>query len=547
MTALLSLISFLAVALVHAQTTGLWTGTNDGNWNNAANWTGGGVPNATDAIAQFGSGSTTTNVNLDTAVSLTHLDFLSGAAAHAISTSNASTLTITRSDTNAYISNAATGVTQTISANIELTRSSGTTFYNSLVANSALTLTGQLRAATGNGNRDVVFQGDGIGGTVNINGTFSNLTSLRASNGATVNYNPTSGTGLSNIWADANGRINILANPLSARTFTLVNGGASIFIKRTGTTNIGDINMRGTGGGVKTFGADLENGQSATLIVSADKKINLNHTASATNTTYRFSSNANTTFIIDGEITEARASSTGTKIEIAGGGAVRFSGIASNTFSTTPVVVSAGRLELNKTDGATAIASGSSLTVNQGAELRLLNSHQIADDVTLTLAGGEFNIAGNSDTLGALTIGASGGSLRFSGSGSVTFASLAALDGTLTVYGWTPSASIVFTDTSDWNETTLAQVVFEGIGQGAMLDGGKLVSATVVPEPATWVLLTGMIILVPVLLSRRRSQDFAGASQKLDRLRSGSGAGVSPASGSGTGILARERCLSAPT
>ncbi len=502
MTALL--VVFCSASLASAQTTGVWSGAANGNWSTAANWSGG-IPNASDATAQFGSDSSTTNVNLDAAVALQRLDFLGGAQAHTLASSNSSVLTISRADNDAFISNLSTSATQTISANIVLARSSGGSFNNDVATGATLTLSGQLRATTGSGNRDVSFRGDGTsGGTVNINGTFSNLTSLRARDGVTINFNPTSTASLSNIWADASGRINILTNPLSARTLTLTNDNAQIWIQRTGTTNTADINMRGTGGGVKTFGADLESGQAATVTVDPSKKLNLNHTDNVANTTFRFSTKANTTLILDAVIHDATASKTGTKVEITGGGAVRFSGENNNT-SKTPIVVSAGRLELNKTNGATAIASGGSVTVNQNAELRLMNSDQIANDVALTLDGGRFTVDAFTESLGQLTVSNLGGNIFLSASGTVTFGSLGTLDGTLTIYGWSESASVVFTDITNWNTATLAKITFDGFGQGAVLDGNELIAAAAIPEPSTWIALAGAIALSLTLLARHRT------------------------------------------
>ncbi|RRK00639.1 cell wall anchor protein [Opitutaceae bacterium TAV3] len=497
----LSLFAF-PTALLNAQTTSIWNGASNSAWTEVGNWSNG-VPNATTAIAEFSSSSGNTNVNLNAAVTLQRLDFLTGAAAYTLATSNASTLTINAASGDTFIQNAS-GQNQTISTNLTLAISStGTSTIVDVGAGSTLTLTGQLATSGSSSSHNIGFQG---GGTINVNGTFSAVNILRVSSGTTLNYNPTNAAGANNIFADAGGRVNVLANPLSARTLTISGAGAEMYVQRTGTTNTGDINLRGTGRGIKTFGADIAAGGTATIIVASDKKLNLNHTEALTNTTYRFHANANTTLVLDAVIHDAGTSQSGTKLEIVGGGTVRFSGSAANT-SVTPVVVTAGHLELNKTAGIAAIAGGS-VTVNQNAELRLLASNQIADTTTLSLNGGRFTVNAFSETLGELNVSALGGSLALdasSGTGSVTFASLGALDGTLTIYGWTESASIVFTDITNWNAAALAKVTFDGIGQGAALDGDKLVAVTVVPEPAIWSALIGVIVLAGTLLVRRKT------------------------------------------
>jgi len=143
--------------------------------------------------------------------------------------------------------------------------------------------------------------------------------------------------------------------------------------------------------------------------------------------------------------------------------------------------------------------------VNTGGTLRLAASNQIGNATALVFAGGSFDAGAFTETLGALSVGASGGSIHFDGSaGSLTFASLSSIAGTLTISGWTDSASIVFTDGSAWDETALSRVVFTGYGE-ALFDSltGELY-ASAIPEPSTTVLIIGAAALAGGVVFRRR-------------------------------------------
>src|SRR5439155_19050514 len=78
---------------------------------------------------------------------------------------------------------------------------------------------------------------------------------------------------------------------------------------------------------------------------------------------------------------------------------------------TGPTTVTAGTLELNKT---AAVAVTGDLTINGGIARELVN-HQIADTAAVNVnAGGTFDLFGQSDTVGAVTV--TGGTLTTGGS-----------------------------------------------------------------------------------------------------------------------------------
>ena len=107
-----------------------------------------------------------------------------------------------------------------------------------------------------------------------------------------------------------------------------------------------------------------------------------------------------------------------------------------NTFTGT-TTVSAGTLEAGV---ASALGSTSGITVNTGGTLLLGGSgNRVNDTAAITLAGGTFNTAGLSETVGALTLTASSIIDFAAGASVLTFGdSTAASWGTnrLSIYNW---------------------------------------------------------------------------------------------------------------
>ena len=107
----------------------------------------------------------------------------------------------------------------------------------------------------------------------------------------------------------------------------------------------------------------------------------------------------NTTY--DGRFTNALA------LTKQGAGALTLSGSTANTF-TGLTTVTGGTLELGKTAGVNAIAGDSTagtvdVRVNAGATLRHLTANQIADNATLDINAGTWNLNGQSETIRNVT------------------------------------------------------------------------------------------------------------------------------------------------
>lgn len=494
---------------IRAQNTISWTGSVNGDWSNAGNWSGTGAPPGTAAtdIARFDANPANKAVSIGTATTIDSMEFVSGAGSYAIS---GAALTLNRiSTTGASISNSS-GRDQTISSQVYF---SGSTILNVSVG-SSLTFASAISKTSAAGNAgNLTITG---GGGINFNGSFSPSTgstlfsNLIVREGSTVNYNTTSYYGPNNYQADG-GRINLhRSTGTSGITLQLLATDSEIYLSKSGlTVGAAVLRFRGDGAAGKTltFGADFAGTDTATY----SGLVNLNHSGALANQTYRFTAAVGNTLALKGVISDTSASASGTKVEITGAGKVRFTGVGSNT-SKTPIEIAAGAtLELAKTDGALAIADQGSITVrgttgNVG-KLVLDGNNQIGDTTALTLAGGAFEVGEFTETLGALSVGEPGGEIVFDGTGSVTFASLSSIVGTLTITGWGEGNSIFFTDGSAWNETTLAKIIFTGFG-AAQYDpiNNKLIASTApIPEPATTAaLLAGFAVLAVAVRFRRR-------------------------------------------
>lgn len=495
----LSLIVLIVAssAISRAQASFSWTGSVDGSWNTAANWdpdTAAPGTSTTD-VANFGS-SASTSISLADAVTIGRLAFLSGADSYSMS---GSTLTISGAATSSsvFLDNSS-GTAQTISANLTLHASSGTAIYMNVGTGGTLNLSGVL-TASGTTNRNVLVRG---GGTLNLTGTTSGINQLSISEGTTLNYNTASSSGINNFIANG-GRINLFrATGTSGISLQLFGDAAEIYLSASGlAVGAANLNFRGDAAGqTKTFGANF----TGTGTASYTGTVNLNTSGATAGNTYRLFAATGNTMVFSGAFNDANTSASGTRLEIAGEGVVRFSGSSANT-SVTPIVVD-GTLELAKTAGVNAIAGGS-VTVNAGGTLRLAASSQIANVTSLAFAGGTFSAGAFTESLGALTVGAGGGVIDFGGSaGSLTFASLSSITGTLTVTGWSDNASIVFTDGSGWNEAALSRVNFSGYG-AAQFDAltGELY-ASAIPEPSTTAGIAAALALACGAAARRRGR-----------------------------------------
>ncbi|HVM46660.1 MAG TPA: immunoglobulin domain-containing protein [Candidatus Acidoferrum sp.] len=186
-----------------------------------------------------------------------------------------------------------------------------------------------------------------------------------------------------------------------------------------------------------------------------------------------------------------------------GPGTLVLSGSSANTYGSNVVngytTVSGGTLKLSKTAGTAAVANGT-LVVNAGGVLLLGAANQIADTVSLTLAGGTFQSAGYSEQLGTLKL--SGSSVIDLGSGSsvLTFAASGSVAWSggqiLTITNWNGSIAgggavrVVFGNSgSGLTAAQVAQICFvnpAGFPTGSyvatLLPSGEVVPLTVRPS-----------------------------------------------------------------
>lgn len=487
------------LSVVHAQNTLVWTGSVNGDWSEAANWTGTGAPPGTAAtdIARFDADVANDEISIGTATTLDSLEFVAGAGSYTFS---GEALTLNRINSGGATISNASGNLQTFSTRVNFV---GATQLN-VSAGSSLTFASTIGKATGaatGGNFTITG-----GGVVNFTGSFSSFTlftNLIATGGATINYDTGSTNGTNNYQANG-GRINLhRATGTSGIALQLVGNGSEIYLSKAGlTVGAASLQFRGDGAAGKTltFGADFAGTGTATY----SGVVRFNQTGAGANNTYRLQAAAGNTLALSGTIIDSIASASGTRVLIDGDGIVRFSGAGANT-SVTPVEID-GTLELAKTAGVDAIAGGS-VTINTPGTLRLVVSNQINDATTLVFAGGLFKAGASTEALGALAVGVAGGTIDFAGlAGTLTFANLSSIAGTLTITGWGEGASIRFTDGSDWDDTALSRVVFAGHG-AALFDSatGELYAAAI-PEPSVTAALVAVLALVLGLVLRRRTR-----------------------------------------
>ena len=185
----------------------------------------------------------------------------------------------------------------------------------------------------------------------------------------------------------------------------------------------------------------------------------------------------------------------GLTVDEASTGILTLSGSSANTYGNTVVngytAVNGGTLKLNKTAGVNAIAKGA-VVINVGGTLLLAAANQIADTVTMTLAGGTFTSGGFSETLGALTL--PGNSIiNLGANGTVAFADSSAVSwpagATITINGWSGSFAGGGTNQIKFG-TTSAGLTADQLAQVQFLDPANTVAGTY----AAQILSTGEVV-----------------------------------------------------
>jgi autotransporter-associated beta strand protein len=154
--------------------------------------------------------------------------------------------------------------------------------------------------------------------------------------------------------------------------------------------------------------------------------------------------------------------------------------------------------------GTLVLAAKNSYTKDtevQEGTLRLGVADAIASSSAVTLGGGTLDTGGFDQTLNALTITANS-FLDFSGGGTLTIASASITnDSTLTLQNFdTTTCSLSFT--GGILAGNVSDILLDG--HTASIDTNGVVTFTAIPEPATTVLIGGLVILGGILTQRSR-------------------------------------------
>jgi fibronectin-binding autotransporter adhesin len=432
--------SFLSTALLCLAATTIsraqivWTGGASNVWLNTGNWSGGdATPNAAGEVARFNGTSANVAPNLGSETTIGNLEFLTGASAYTL---GGSALTIQNS-TGSWITHSA-GNTQTINNAVTLNVTAGASRTITVGTGSTLTL-GSGLSATGGSDTNIALTNAGV---INLGGSFGGNQLQQSSTGVlNINASQNAGTYIS---SNNSGRINWNSNLTNSRSVGLGNSASAsgrTFVTTAGVT-LAQVNFRGGDNSVNTLGSDIGGAGGTGTVTSVGIE-----NATRQNATHIFSAATNNVLNINGAITGSAGA--GTIFRIDGPGTVRFSGAATANTFTVPLTVNSGTLELNKTAGTNAIASGA-VTINSGAEMRHSASNQIGDSTPITVSG-TMNLQTFSDSVG--TVALNGGSITGSGT----------LSGTaFNVQSGTVSANL--NGTAALTKTTAGTLTVTGVG-----------------------------------------------------------------------------------
>jgi fibronectin-binding autotransporter adhesin len=238
-----------------------------------------------------------------------------------------------------------------------------------------------------------------------------------------------------------------------------------------------------------------------------------NATANRTFNVADVTGNTNADLTVSARLINASSGLQAAGITKEGAGLMRLSGSNSYTGST---IVNAGTLELATTAGAAA-GGTTSVTVGSTATLLISQSNQVKDEATITLSGGTIQRgSGVSETLGALTLGASS-SIDFGSGSTGTLAFQPGLAGgftpgvnTLTVLNFLPGNILSFGSSS----ALFAPGTYAGGFTGSGFDFGtqgftasfasSTFTITAIPEPSTVLAALGLLGLGLWPMARRR-------------------------------------------
>lgn len=399
-----------------------WTGTSDGNWTTAANWTSGAVPAGQSAVAEFGV-STRTSGTVNTNIDIGSLQFNAGASAYTLTISNNANRSLNLYG-NGIVNNS--GTTQTINNRRTMrfynSASAGNAVISNSGANASLTFAGLSSAGsatiTNSTNASLLFAGTSSAGNANI--TISSFGS---------SFGESASAGNATITVNSSGNLNFMENSSAGNATFLANGGGLYFYHQSTGTGATVTLSNGTLdiSSLTTSGMAIGEVSGSGSIYLGSKNLSVG----AKNTSTSVSA-----VIQDGGFGGGAVGS----LNKVGTGTLTLTG--ANTFTGT-MTVSEGTLRA--TTSASALGAGvlrlagGTLVLANNSALSFNRNTTVAGNATIT-SGRLANGAGLNFTLGTLSIGAQTltlgqGPSVTSGAAGVTFGAT-----TLTASGGTFSA-----------------------------------------------------------------------------------------------------------
>ena len=378
-------ISLLAPASIHAATL-TWTGTTDGDWNDASNWGGSGPPAEGDAMIFTGTSNSATNNDVGT-FGVTGIQFNNTTAGESF------TLGGTYLNWYGTISTADVvgggSITDTISLDLRVT---GNTRNFDLGADHHIDVTGKIWGPQG-----IRKLGDGTLTLSGANTYYGNATTISAGV-LRVENDSALGNTVNGTTVESGAQLQLDQGvTISGEALTISGDGVGSSGALRGLTNNGDVEYAGN----ITLAADAKifAGGGGTMTVSgtvdgAGNQLTLE--------------NGSPTLNVTGAITGAS-----TSLVKAGSGTVTLSGINTYTGDTT---INAGTLKLS---GGSAIEDIGNVFVDTNGTLDLNDSNETIHK--LTGSGTVDNTAAGTATL---IVGAAGGNATFDGTITDTGAAL---------------------------------------------------------------------------------------------------------------------------
>jgi autotransporter-associated beta strand protein len=283
-----------------------------------------------------------------------------------------------------------------------------------------------------------------------------------------------------------------------------------------GKLRLNSTNALGTGSLAQSSGASTLEINTTGTISNAMSIYNVNTLQTVTLSGNKTLNNATYDVATSTTTTESGLLSGTSGVTKVGAGTLILSGSSGNTFSGASAV-NAGTLQLQKTSG-NAI-SGSSIAVNSGGTLLLGASNQIGNETALNLAGGTFSLAGNTDTVGRLTVSANSIFDFGTAGGSATTFTFADFDTAaygnntyvMTVNNAAVGSSIVFNTNYDGNATFnsfASKIQYGGSGQFGQISfgAGTTTLLVAIPDARVYSAAVALIFLIGIAEVRRRRQ-----------------------------------------